>query len=83
MSTFKIRITTERRPFHDGRPLSVGEEIEVSQEDFNHFKAHGWCEEMETKKAEPKKKKKRARNSNGHYIADDPKTAKNEAYVDG
>jgi hypothetical protein len=34
------------------------------------------------KKATPPAGKKRARTSKGHYIADDPSTPENEAWVD-
>jgi len=49
------------------------------------------CEEADIAATQPKKKakkatppvgKKRARTSKGHYIADDPSTPENEAWVD-
>jgi len=49
------------------------------------------CEEADIASTQPKKKakkatppegKKRARTSKGHYIADDPSTPENEAWVD-
>jgi len=76
----KIRITTERRPFHDGRPLEVGEEVTVSEEEAAHFMENGFAETL-TKTTAKKTKKVRAR-KDGKFVADNPGTHDiNEAWI--
>jgi hypothetical protein len=79
----KIRITTERRPFHDGRPLEVGEEVTVSEAEAAHFMENGFAETLTktTAKKATKTKKVRAR-KDGKFVADNPGTHDiNEAWI--
>lgn len=75
----KIRITTDRQPFLDDEPKSMGDILEVSAEEAAAFIENGFAEEVkETSKP------KRARNSKGQVLPDDPNTPDvNEAWEGG
>ena len=74
----KVKITTGVRPFFNGRATNSGEEIEVTQAEADMIIDKGWGEITEKKSS----KKVRAR-KNGRFVADDPNTPENEAWVDG
>jgi len=81
----KVKITTDRRPFVDGKQTNKGDVVEVSATDAKVLIANGFAVEEATKK--PTKKKaapKRARKANGQLKADDPSTPDvNEAWQGG
>ena len=70
----KVTITTEARPVYNGRPSAKGETIEVTQAEADQIVERGWGEVSSTKQ------RKRARNSKGHYVSDNPDTPENEAW---
>jgi hypothetical protein len=74
-----VKITTEVRPFFNGRATNSGEAIEVTQAEADQIVKNGWGEV--TKKAKPEKRV-RAR-KDGKFVADDPDTPENEAWVNG
>lgn len=75
----KIKITTDRQPFLDDEPKNMGDIVEVSAEDAATFIENGFAEKV-TSNEEPK----RARNSKGQLLADDPSTPDvNEAWEGG
>ena len=39
----KVRCTTDRRPWVEGRPLELGEEADVPPELADHLVRHGLC----------------------------------------
>lgn len=83
MAEYKFRITSNARPFFNGRAIDEGEEVTVDKEMADLIKKHGWGESLDAKATTAKKapaKKKRARTKSGHFIADDPSTPENEAY---
>ena len=63
----KVKITTDRRPFYNGRPSMMGETIEVTQLEADEIVKNGFGELGEVKK-------KRARDANGRLKADDKST---------
>lgn len=65
--TVKVKITTDRRPFYNGRPSMMGETIEVTQLEADEIVKNGFGELGEVKK-------KRARDANGRLKADDKST---------
>ena len=65
--TIKVKITTDRRPFYNGRPSMMGETIEVTQLEADEIVKNGFGELGEVKK-------KRARDANGRLKADDKST---------
>lgn len=73
--TVEVKITTDRRPFFNGRPSGQGETINVTQEEADLIVENGWGDILT-----PTKKKKRARNSDGTLRGDDPTTEINEAW---
>ena len=76
----KIEITTDRKPFLNGRQCEMGEKLTVSAEDGAALIENGFAKEVKAKKAAPK----RARNSKGQLQADDPSTPDvNEAWEGG
>ena len=74
----KVKITTGVRPFFNGRATNSGEEIEVTQAEADMIIDNEWGEITEKKSS----KKVRAR-KNGKFVADNPDTPENEAWVDG
>ena len=68
--TVEVKITTDRRPFYNGRPSMMGETIIVTQEEADVIVENGWGEVGAT----IEKKKKRARDSSGRLMADDKST---------
>ena len=62
-----MKITTDRRPFYNGRPSMMGETIEVTQLEADEIVKNGFGELGEVKK-------KRARDANGRLKADDKST---------
>ena len=74
--TVEVKITTDRRPFFNGRAAAIGETIMVTSDESKTIVDNGWGEIV----AAPKKKK-RARDSFGRLKADDKSTPDiNEAY---
>lgn len=72
-----VKITTEVRPFFNGRATNCGEQIKVSQADADLILENGWGI------TESPIKKKRAR-KDGKFVADDPSTPDiNEAWENG
>ena len=67
-----VKITTEVRPFFNGRATEHGETINVTQDEADIIVKNGWGE-IEGKKV-------RARNKKGFFKADDPNTPENEAW---
>ena len=78
MAEFKFRITSNTRPFFNGRAIDEGEEVIVTKEMADLIIKNKWGESLETKTTTVKKK--RARTAKGHYQKDDPNTPENEAY---
>lgn len=73
----KIKITTDRRPFVDGKRAEQGDVVEVSAAEAKAMIANGFAQEQ---KAAPK----RARDAKGKLKADDPSTPNvNEAWEGG
>ena len=70
-----IIITSLRKPILMGRKLAEGEIVELDNDTADFFIKNNLGQEH--KSAKPKK---RARNSRGHWKADDPSTEINEAY---
>jgi len=70
-----IIITSTRKPLLMGRKLAEGEIVELDNDTADFFIKNNLGQEH--KSAKPKK---RARNSRGHWKADDPSTEINEAY---
>lgn len=70
-----IIITSLRKPILMGRKLAEGEIVELDSDTADFFIKNNLGQEH--KSAKPKK---RARNSRGHWKADDPSTEINEAY---
>lgn len=71
-----MKITTDRRPFFNGRAATLGETIMVSSDESKTIVDNGWGEI-----AAAPKKKKRARDASGRLKADDKSTPHiNEAY---
>ena len=77
--TTKVKITTEVRPFFNGCASEMGSEIIVTEAEASLIIENGWGEITGKAKTE---KKVRAR-KNGKFVADDPNTDINEAWVDG
>ncbi len=75
MADYTFRITSNTRPFFNGRAIDEGEEVTVDKEMADLIKKNGWGESVSASK-----EKKRARTKSGHYKADDPNTPKNEAF---
>ena len=74
----KIKITTDRKPWINGKPAQEGDTVEVSSEDATILLQAGFAETVGS--AAPK----RARNSKGQLKKDDPATPDvNEAWEDG
>ena len=74
----KVKITTGVRPFFNGRATSIGEEIIVKEAEAQMIIDNELGEITEKKSS----KKVRAR-KNGKFVADNPDTPENEAWVDG
>ena len=73
----KIKITTDRKPWIEGRKTEKGEVVEVTAAEAKAMIANGFAEEF---KAEPK----RARTKDGKLKADAPSTPDvNEAWEGG
>lgn len=75
--TKQIKITSENKPYLEnlGRRLDKNEIVEVGDDIADFF-----VEKNLAVLVEEKKERKRARNSKGHYKADNPLTDINEAY---
>tara|TARA_B100001939_G_scaffold347972_1_gene371699 strand:+ start:5506 stop:5763 length:258 start_codon:yes stop_codon:yes gene_type:complete len=74
----KIKITTDRKPWANGKPAQKGETVEVSSEEATILLQAGFAEAVGG--SEPK----RARNSKGQLKKDDPSTPDvNEAWEGG
>tara|TARA_Y100000004_G_scaffold39382_1_gene42378 strand:- start:17347 stop:17586 length:240 start_codon:yes stop_codon:yes gene_type:complete len=74
--TVEVKITTDRRPFFNGRATGMGETIEVTQDEADLIVDNSWGEIT----AAPKKKK-RARDASGRLKGDDKSTPHiNEAW---
>ena len=74
--TVEVKITTDRRPFFNGRATGMGETIEVTQDEADLIVDNGWGEI-----GTAPKKKKRARDASGRLKADDKSTPNiNEAW---
>ena len=75
----KIKITTDRQAFVNDEPQTMGNVVEVSEEEAAMFIENGFAEAVETTD-----KPKRARNDKGQLVADDPNTPDvNEAWEGG
>ena len=74
----KIKITTDRNPWANGSPCAKGQEIEVDDETGKAMLEAGFAEAVGASKP------KRARNSKGQVLSDDPSTPDvNEAWEGG
>ncbi len=71
--TVSVKITTEVRPFFNGRATMQGETIEVTQSEADEIVKNNW--------GEIDGKKVRARTKKGYFKKDDPNTPDvNEAW---
>jgi len=78
-----IKITTDKLPYLEslGRRLSKDEVVEADKDIADFFVKNGLAVENESSGNESSTKKKRARNSKGHWKSDDLSTPTiNEAY---
>ena len=81
----KIKITSDRHPFVNGRKMEHNEIVEVSAADGKvMLDANLAVEVLDTKAKTKKSAPKRARNKKGQPMADDPNTPDvNEAWEGG
>tara|TARA_R100001369_G_scaffold25667_2_gene46706 strand:+ start:13646 stop:13912 length:267 start_codon:yes stop_codon:yes gene_type:complete len=83
-NTMKIKIITDLQPFANNSKCYLGDIIEIEEADAKILISNKFAEKIEEKPKAKNEAPKRARNSKGQLIADDPSTPDiNEAWKDG